>query len=72
VVYEEQFECWGSTVSHYKHDDHSTTTFFGDKVSLGTIHGDYDTDEGSESDEESDEQSDEEECELKKRKLSGD
>jgi hypothetical protein len=70
VVYEEQFECWGSTMSHYKHDNHSTTTFFGDKVSLWTIRGwgDYDTDEGSESDEESDE----EERGSKKRKLSGD
>ena len=55
VVYNEEFECWSSTMSHYKHDDHSTSTFFGDKVSLWTIHGDYDTDEGSESEEEDDE-----------------
>jgi len=47
VVYDADFECLQVTTSHYKHDDHSTTTSFGDKVYLWTKHGRYDTDEGS-------------------------
>ena len=47
VVYDAEFECFQTTMSHYNHDDHSTTTYFGDKVSLSTVHGAYDTDDGS-------------------------
>lgn len=42
VVYDTDFDCIQHTMSHYRHDDHSTTTYFGDKVSLWTIHGDHD------------------------------
>ena len=41
VVYYKDFECMQTTLSHYKHDDHSTTTYFGENVSIWTLHGHY-------------------------------
>jgi hypothetical protein len=39
VAYRTDFNCQKSTMSHYKNDDHSTTTTFGDNVSVFTLHG---------------------------------
>ena len=45
VVYKTNFDCQQSTMSHYKNDDHSTSTQFGDNVCAWTMHGFYDSDD---------------------------
>jgi hypothetical protein len=50
VVYKTNFDCQQSTMSHYKNDDHSTSTQFGDNVCVWTIHGTYDSENESEFD----------------------
>jgi hypothetical protein len=47
VVYDTDFDCQTSTASHYKHDDHVTSTTFGDKININTYHGSYNSDDGS-------------------------
>jgi hypothetical protein len=62
VVFEEEFLCCKDTISHFKHDDHSTNISFGGEVSWNTIHGSYDTDDGSI--EEEDDEDEAEEAEV--------
>ena len=50
AVYDTDFDCQQHTMSHYKRDDHSVSTHFGDKVSAWTIHGSYDSGDESEVD----------------------
>jgi hypothetical protein len=58
VVYDTDFDCHTNTTSHYKHDDHVTSTSFGDKINICTYHGSWCSDD--ESDEEVDTATDDE------------
>ncbi len=62
VVYDTDFDCQQHTMSHWKHDDHTVSTQFGDKVSVYTVHGSYDSDDGSDVDESDLEEEEEEDA----------
>ena len=47
VVYDTDFECTTDTMSHYKHDEHVTSISFGDKICIGTYHGNWSSDDES-------------------------